>query len=298
MKRLLVVIILFGIALTGCSQSDNTSVQSNEVSVDSNVESGVMPQEQQADYAERGEIEEEFIAPFSERMVIYEGYLSLEIKDVEESEQFIQEQLKKHNGYLVESNKYNRGEENVSATIVAKIPQASFETFLTEIEAISIAVLERRVSGNDVTEEYVDLEARLRSKEVVEKRLLSFMEEATQTEALLKISNDLATVQQEIEQIKGRMKYLENNVNFSTLTIELQEKNITVSSLNNREALNTWLKTKSLFMNTVNGLLTFFSTIVVLILGLSPVLLPLVGGFAVFFVLKRRKKRTPNDVDI
>ncbi len=92
-------------------------------------------------------------------------------------------------------------------------------------------MLQRNISGDDVTEEYVDLESRLKSKRVVEERLISFMNNAEKTEDLLKISEDLAEVQEEIETIEGRKKFLENQTSLSTIIITLYENKVTVPSL-------------------------------------------------------------------
>ncbi len=119
-------------------------------------------------------------------------------------------------------------------------------------------VHQRNVSGSDVSEEYVDLESRLKSKRTVESRLLEFMQKATTTEDLLKISSDLARVQEEIEQITGRIKYLDNQVDYSTIIITINENNINVPELTNKD-LNTWEKIKKQFMTSINLLLAGLS---------------------------------------
>ncbi|MBW9235445.1 DUF4349 domain-containing protein, partial [Leptospira santarosai] len=101
--------------------------------------------------------------------------------------------------------------------------EENFEKFLLEAEGEAAKVLERNVTGQDVTEQYVDLESRVRSKRAVEERLLDFMSKAQKTEDLLKISEDLAQVQEEIEVMVGKMKYLENQTSFSTIEISMYE---------------------------------------------------------------------------
>lgn len=226
------------------------------------------------------------------RMVIYNASLSLEVKDYHKVEAIIQEKVATLGGYVVESSIYNSGGERINGNLVVKVPQKSFHSFINEVESASVKVNDRHVSGNDVTEEYVDLESRLRSKRVVEERLLSFLEKAEKTEDLLKISSDLGKVQEDIEQVLGRMNYLKTNVDFSTVTIHLSEKLITVQSIQDKEALNTWVKAKSLFVDSTNGLISFFSSIIVLSIGLSPILFPLgLLGFVTFLYIRRKKKR-------
>lgn len=150
-------------------------------------------------------------------------------------------------------------------------------------------MLDSNISGEDVTEEYVDLESRLKSKRVVEERLLAFMEEAEKTEDLLKISNDLAKVQEEIDQIVGRMKYLENKSDLATVTIHIEERNV---SLTGEEDLNTWERTAEQFKKSLNFLMSFFSGLVVYVVGGFPIIaiMALIGLIIYYIIRKQRKK--------
>lgn len=228
----------------------------------------------------------------SERMVIYNANLSLEVKDYHKVEASIQEKVSNLGGFIIESSVYFSGENHINGNLVVKVPQKSFNLFLTEVEDMSVNVLDRRVQGTDVTEEYVDLESRLKSKRVVEERLLTFMKDAKKTEDLLRISSDLANVQEDIERLLGRMNYLQTNVEYATLTIYMSEKLINVVSIQNTEALNTWVKAKSLFVDSVNSMITFFSTVLIFLIGRSPIILPVavIAFLLVFFFKKKRQE--------
>ncbi|AXF56173.1 DUF4349 domain-containing protein [Salicibibacter kimchii] len=224
----------------------------------------------------------------SDQMIIYNGNISIEVGQFDEAQRQIEAHVEQMDGYIVESTVHDRDdEEDRSGTFSARIPQQNFTPFLDELEVIGTEVLERSTYGDDVTEEYVDLESRLQSQETVEERLLTFMEEAENTEDLLAISDDLASTQEEIEQIEGRMNYLENHVAYSTVSINVQE--VAASTLQDRQSLNTWRQATSLFTDTVNVLVSFFSGLAVFLIGFSPVLVPLllIGATVVFF-LKRR----------
>ncbi len=226
------------------------------------------------------------------RKVIYTANLSIKVESYEQTLKLIQQKLSEANGYIVNSNSNSIGEdEGLEGTITVRIPQNKFESFIQAVEAGSTKVIERNITGQDVTEEFVDLESRLKSKQVVEARLLDFMKNAEKTEDLLKISTDLATVQEEIEQIKGRMNYLSNQVELSTVTIYMTQDSVKVPSLDN-ENLNTWEKTKEQFMKSLNFLLQAGSSLFVLFVGSLPILI-LIGGLLFLFwllVIKRRKQ--------
>ncbi|OEH94208.1 DUF4349 domain-containing protein [Bacillus solimangrovi] len=227
----------------------------------------------------------------SERMVAYESYVEVSVKDVEDVMESVEETVKESGGYIVESTistdgNYKRGHLSV------RVPSQGFENFLTYVESVSEQVDERNVRGEDVTEEYVDLQSRLKAKRAVEERLLSFMNEAEKTEDLLKISDDLARVQEEIERVEGRVKYLKNNTDYALVNITLRDIKIAIPDVMNTDDLQTGEKIKQAFMSSLNGITAFFSSIVVFLIGFSPIILLVAAiGSVVFIILKKRKGR-------
>lgn len=229
------------------------------------------------------------------QMVIYQADLQLRVKKFEQTLQKIEEQVLKYGGYIAQSNVFKDGKEQVNGTITIRIPQTHFQAFLHDAEGQAAEVLQRNITGTDVTEEYVDLESRLKSKKVVEERLTSFMQSATKTEDLLKISDDLASVQEEIEMIQGRMKFLENQTSLSTITITLYENKVIVPDLED-EDLNTWEKTKKQFMKSTNMLLAALSGLVVFVLGNLPILVIMaVIVIGIFLYLKKFRNRNTGE---
>lgn len=227
-----------------------------------------------------------------DRMVIYKANLRMRVKNFENAQREMEAKAKKYGGFMIGSNSYRDSNEQVSGSITIRIPQEHFQDFLNDAEGSAEEVLERNVNGQDVTEEYVDLESRLKAKKVVEERLLEFMKDAQKTEDLLKISNDLSVVQEEIERLMGRMKYLENQSALSTVTIDLYEENVIVPNLE-KDDLNTWEKTKKQFVTSTNFLLEAFSGIFVFFIGNLPVFL-LLGVFIVilFWGIKKSRSKT------
>ncbi|KKI93818.1 hypothetical protein WQ54_01840 [Bacillus sp. SA1-12] len=311
MKKLLLIawtILLIGL-ICGCSNSSEESKQADkavgEMVDKSNTAQDIGEKSENADEDaaqnsnERTEAEgnEQRISETSnqsDRMVIYTANLSIEVKSYQKTMEFIQQKLESANGYVVESNSYTTGERQLlEGTITVRLPQEQFKSFLQAVENGSTKVNDRSISGQDVTEEYVDLEARLKSKQIVEARLLDFMSKAEKTEDLLKISNDLAAVQEEIEQIKGRMNYLNNKVDLATVTIHLMEDKVNVPGLENKE-LNTWERTQEQFMNSINFLLQACSALIIFFVGSLPIL-AILGGLLLIIILIIRKRRKLNE---
>ncbi|WNB90787.1 DUF4349 domain-containing protein [Bacillus sp. NEB1478] len=227
-----------------------------------------------------------------QRKVIYNADVSIKVEKLQHSMENVRTMVEDKGGYIVESNT-NTGEAGYEdGRIVARIPMNEFRPFLKQVKSLSKGTPNERVSGEDVTEEYVDLASRLKAKEQVRDRLETFMKDAKRTEDLLKISSDLANVQEEIEQIQGRLNFLKNQSDYSTVTINFGVKNLKAEKLQTEE-LNTWKKTKKLFMETVNFFVSAVSFIIVALIGLAP--LWLIMAVIVYFIWRRknRQKKKP-----
>ncbi|MBU8564882.1 DUF4349 domain-containing protein [Virgibacillus pantothenticus] len=119
----------------------------------------------------------------AERKVIYTADIRIEVIEYERKMADLEKLISNHDGYIVESTRDNDSEEGKrTGFLTARIPQERFHIFMDKVESGVSKLLNSNVSGQDVTEEYVDLESRLHSKKVVEKRLLAFIEQAEKTE--------------------------------------------------------------------------------------------------------------------
>lgn len=284
----MVTISLF-VILTACSSSDEELAKMSTEDRASDSAEFETKEEQSVD-AEREQesVAEETAAP-STRMIIHQARISTNVKDLKKAQHNMEQRVKDYGGYIVESNVYLESDETSSGKMIVRIPEKHFETFLSEAELEASKVLEKNVTGQDVTEQYVDLSSRVKSKRAVEERLLAFMKDAEKTEDLLKISSDLAKVQEEIEVLVGKIKYLENQTSFSTIELTMFENRVIIPEIENK-GLNTWEKTKKQFITSTNALLSIGSGIIVFIVGNLPVLiLVTIIAVVVFWIIKKRK---------
>ena len=106
----------------------------------------------------------------TDRMIILQAWLQLNVKDFEKAEQNIEKKVNEYGGYIVESNVYREDDESVSGNMTVRIPEKHFQNFLTATEGEAADILKRNVTGQDVTEQYVDLKSRVKSKREVEAR--------------------------------------------------------------------------------------------------------------------------------
>ncbi len=155
-----------------------------------------------------------------ERLIIRNGSLSLVVPDTEVAVAEINDLVEELGGYVVESSLYQY-QEGMQASVTLRIPAENLDAALEQIRDLATEVRRESISGQDVTEEYVDLQSRLRYLEATEERLLEFLEEAEDTEAALAVYEQLQGIQADIEQVKGRIQYLEQSAAMATITLDI-----------------------------------------------------------------------------
>jgi len=157
-----------------------------------------------------------------DRKIVKTGSMTLEVEDIAETMDEVAEMADELNGYVVSSYKYEY-ERGVSGRIVIRVPFEKFEEAFERLRQLATAVPYETTTAEDVTKEYVDLEARLSNLLATEAQYLALMEEAENVEEMLKVQKELSNVRGEIEQIEGRMKYLEQTSETSLIEVDLQE---------------------------------------------------------------------------
>ncbi|MBI3764042.1 MAG: DUF4349 domain-containing protein [Chloroflexi bacterium] len=162
----------------------------------------------------------------AERIVIKNASLSLLVKDPAASSDEIAKLAESLGGFVISTNVYGTtyGPNNTpvkQASISIRVPAERLTEALTRIKALAVDVTSENVSGQDVTSEYTDLQSRLKNLEAAEKQLQTIMDCATKTEDVLNVYNQLVSVREQIEVIKGQIKYYEESAAFSQVSIEL-----------------------------------------------------------------------------
>jgi hypothetical protein len=170
--------------------------------------------------------DDEGVAYAAERLIIRSGNISMYVEDTLAAQATIEqmvESMAADGAFVVSANEYGGTEERQpQITIAIRIPAARFDETMDRLAEMAVNVISSNESAEDVTEEYVDLEARLESLEAARQRLLEIMEEARNTEDLLEAEQQLTEREAQIESIKGRMQYLEQSARLSSIWIELQ----------------------------------------------------------------------------
>lgn len=160
-----------------------------------------------------------------QRLVIRNANLTLVVEDPAASVSEISALADAMGGFVVSSNVYESTfEQNVRATrasITVRIPAERLNEALSEIKGDAVEVRSENISGQDVTQEYTDLQSRLRNLEAAEEELREIMASLDEAEDVLRVYESLRQVREEIEIIKGRIQYFEQSARLSAVTIEL-----------------------------------------------------------------------------
>jgi len=181
-----------------------------------------------------------------DRKIVKTGSMTLEVEDIAETMDEVAEMADELNGYVVSSYKYEY-EWRVLGRITIRVPFEKFEEAFERLRQLAIAVPDETTKATDVTEEYVDLEARLSNLLATEAQYLALMEEAENVEEMLMVQKELSKVRGEIEQIEGRMKYLEQTSETSLIEVDLEET---------KPLAEPW-SASAAFQSAVRGLTTF-----------------------------------------
>jgi hypothetical protein len=192
-------------------------------------------------------------------------------------------------GYVSSTESYSNAEGKItSGRILIRIPSEKFDISINEIKKIG-ELKSINISGQDVTQEYVDLESRLKNYEAQEKVLLDLMNKSTSVKDSIEVQKELSNVQGEIEVIKGRMNYLNNMVSFSTIEITIAEPNV-APPVQGGGFLNAVKRGAETAIKVLNGLAFFIITISPLIV-LAGIVLIIVWA-SIRARNKRRAKKT------
>lgn len=162
----------------------------------------------------------------AERLIIRSGNISMSVKDTLAAQGSVEQMVASmaaEGAFVISSEAYGGGEDSQPyVTMSIRIPASRFDETMDRLEELAVQVTNRNESAQDVTEEYVDLTARLESLEAARQRLLEIMQSASNTKDLLEAEQQLTQRETEIESLKGRIQYLEQSAQLSSIWIELQ----------------------------------------------------------------------------
>ncbi len=295
-KRVLLSISVFALLLSACAAQT-----AYEPMLVSNQDYGGGFESGEAMYAE-----EEAPAPESgfgaadstvtvQRMVIKNANLSIVVLDPAQAMDEIVSMAEEMGGFVVSSNLWQttlgNGVTVDQANVNIRVPAERLDEALTRIKAGAGEVRSEQISGEDVTSQYTDLQSRLRNLEAAEVQLMEIMDDANRTEDVLQVYNNLVSVREQIEVIKGQMQYYEQAADLSSISIDIvADEADQPIQIGGWQPVGVAKNAIEALINALQGLVNFVIWLVIFILPLA-----LVIGFPLSFVWRRfrswRQKR-------
>lgn len=219
MKRFRVICVL--VALAGCGiQASRESAHRIDATHVNNEATVVSASDQENSSASSGGATGTSV----EKKIIYEAELHIVVESFPAFESAVTRLTKAHQGYLANVSITRSSEEQRSGRWEIRIPVDHFESFMDGIA--ESGVLESwSQTGQDVTDQYVDLEARIENTTRLEGRILNLLERSEgEIDEIIKVERELGRVRGEIEQMDGRLRYLANRTQFATMVVIVKEQ--------------------------------------------------------------------------
>ena len=184
------------------------------------------------------------------KKLIKNGTISFETDDLVKTKASIAHSIQKVNGYISSENQNNYGDRK-TINLSVRIPAQYFDSILSQISKNVVKFDTKNIQISDVTEEFLDVESRLKNKKQLEIKYLDILKRANSVQEILEVEKELGKIREEIESTEGRLKYLENQVAFSTL-------NISFYKIEESESTSFVKRVSNGFSNGFENLKSFF----------------------------------------
>jgi hypothetical protein len=216
------------------------------------------------------------------KKIIKDGSISVKTNDINTSKKIINVLLKKLNAYY-ESEDLQNNDQTISYDLKIRVPAENFEKLISSIENGKDEIKSKSIQARDITEEYVDIETRLTNKREYLKRYKELLSKASSVKDIVTIEENTRVLQEEIESKEGRLKYLSDQVSFSTLNINLYKEKEFIYKPQPQDKFSERVKTSlsngwSSFVNLILWTITIWPNLLLML-------------FAFFIIRRSIKKR-------
>ena len=269
MKYKILVPLILMLFFSNCKKADE--------SIDSNIQAVKLPAKSESatnTFYDKEQNDE--TVPSIEQKIIKEGNLRFETTDLDASYTQIQNAVKSNNA-SIQNDTEGKDYATVFRKLIIRVPSKNFDPFLTQISKGVSYFDNKEITSQDVTTEFIDIEARLKAKKVLEIRYMELLKKANKVSEMLEIEAQLSAIREEIEAKQGQLNYMQNQVSLSTITVEFYKNVPTDSGVTTSYGTKIWNAFKSGF----NNLSSFF----IIILSIWPFIAIL---FAVVYFIKKR----------
>ena len=305
LKRTIAALLILALMLVGCAEGaaemtmDQSAVAPMAAPEMAEAEAFVLEESAGIAYRDDESYNETAIVAkdaAQERIIIRTADMGIVVADTESAMSTISQMVVENGGWVVSSNVFQYSDDAKTGNMGVRIPSDGFDSFLEAVSRLSVEVTRISTSGQDVTEEYVDLSARLANLEATADRVRSFLDETKTVEEALDVNRELSRLEGEIEAMKGRLQYLEQSAAFSMISIDL-----TPDILSQPLEVGGW-QPQGVARSALETLIATFQTLVEVAIWLVIYVLPLALIVAIpvwliirFFRRRRADRRVEAD---
>lgn len=224
-------------------------------------------------------------AAAQEQKIIRNARVNLEVESPEEVSAALEELADEIGGYVSEMSQRHAGDRQVVVNMTVRIPAEKFSDYYSEVTATGV-VTDSRVWTTDVTEEYMDVQARLNNMKGEEEALQRLLDEAETVDEILRVRQRLADVRGRIDSLAGRLRYLTDRIDYSTFHINLQPETLAGKAIQATGFDDFWPRLAQALIRGTNLMLNAVSALVMNLAMALPSLILLAavaaGGFLIY----------------
>lgn len=268
------ILFTFLVVMAGCAGPEDKS---------SNLAFERSPEEQPSytsgdDYDELEEIPTTQQPVNISRKLIKNGTLEFETEDLQKTMTSINQAAQSVGGYIANEHS-TANHSQFWNTVTVRIPSSAFDNFITQISRGVQKFDKREIKSQDVTEEFMDLEARIAAKKKLEQRYLEILKTANTVKDILQVETEAGKIREEIERAEGRLRFLKNQTSMSTVNIGFYKTTEVISTADNT------------FISSVkDGLMNGVNIIEIIVLGLINIWPLLILGTGGWFLYRHKVK--------
>ena len=291
MKSLSIVLLVLVVVLGGCSRFESNQQARLTTSAQKPIADAIEAHKTENHSLNQTEKAVSIEAAL-DRKITRDANLTIEVGSTTDAQQRVTSIAETLGGFVVTSEAKQRqdtepAKRTLDIKLVIRVPASQFNSALEQIEKLAANLPERNVTGQDVTEEFIDLDARIKTQKALELQFLDIMKQARKVEDALEVQRQIADVRTEIEKLEGRRRFLESKSTLSTITVNIHTPTPIVVSTSGfsytiREALSDSI-------DVATGIVLFFIRFAIVMTPVFVLVILPVGLIALYF--RRRAKR-------
>lgn len=267
--KLKVILIIILCSLISCKKANEA--------LDSQVQNIVLPAK-----TETNESKSKVSGKLNQK-IIKEGNLRFETSDLDRTYNQIITNTKKANG-TVQNDTEGKDYGTVYRKLIVRIPSQNFDVFIQNISKGVAYFDNKEITAEDVTAQYIDINARLKAKKSLENRYIELLKKAVKVSEMLEIEKQLSAIREDVEATQGKLNYLQNRISESTITIEFYKTVATDNGVTISYGSKIW--------NAIASGFNAFSSFFIFLVSIWPFIIILTG--IIYFIRKKIKQKNKN----